>query len=182
MFVLNLISIWIIPNFLIKYIYQYITNFILTKINFIRLFNAATLHVALSIDIGNWLLNQYILHKLMIKVYEREYVSFFKGVGFLLSPIASLHQRRSIVRKTPGTPYQRLPSLFCLVLLWLWWLNRQGLCGRETGTKNGLSDPDRNHPLTPAPSHRDLVRGGPLLRVVQDHWPASNFLKFEQVF
>lgn len=43
-------------------------------------------------------------------------------------------------------------------------------------------DPDRNHPLTPAPSHRDLLRGGPLLGVDSDRWPVLCFLKFEQVF
>lgn len=155
------------------------TNFILTKINFIRKFNAAPLHVALSIDIGNRLLTP--LHELMIRAYEREYVSFFKGVEFLLCPIAScIWDDQSIVCKTPGNPYHRLLFLSCLGVVMmtqstgaLWW-ERQG--------PKMVFDPDRNHPLTPAPSHRDLLRGGPLLGVDSDRWPVLSFLKFEQVF
>lgn len=126
------------------------TNFILTKINFIRKFNAAPLHVALSIDIGNRLLTP--LHELMIRAYEREYVSFFKGVEFLLCPIAScIWDDQSIVCKTPGNPYHRLLFLSGLGVVMmtqstgaLWWEDKdQKWSLTQTGTT-----PSPPHPLT----------------------------------
>lgn len=135
------------------------TNFILTKINFIRKFNAAPLHVALSIDIGNRLLTP--LHELMIRAYEREYVSFFKGVEFLLCPIAScIWDDRLFVRH----PEILITDFcFCLVLGWLWWLNRQGLCGGKTRTKNGLwpREEPPPHPRTLSPRS---FEGWPIVR------------------
>lgn len=69
-------------NFLRLNICLCFINFILIKINFIRKFNVALLYVVLLIDIGNRLL--ILFYEFMIRVYEREYVLFFKGVEFLL--------------------------------------------------------------------------------------------------
>lgn len=77
------------------------------------------LYVVLLIDIGNWLL--ILFHEFMIRVYEREYVLFFKGVEFLLCFI--------VLCIWDDWLFVRYLEIFiidfciCLVLGWLWWFN-----------------------------------------------------------
>lgn len=125
------------------------TNFILTKINFIRKFNAAPLHVALSIDIGNRLLNttsrtydKSVWERICL-IFQRRWVSI---VSYCL-----MHLRRSIVCKTPGNPYHRLLYLSGLGVVMmtqstgaLWWEDKDQ---KWSLTQRGTT-PSPPHPLT----------------------------------